>query len=352
MRTFLGSGGLTLAQRLLPAVLGYCATGGAALLLGAGLIWASGASVLEAYRGLLAGMAGSWPALIETGVATTPYILTGLAVALGFHGGLFNIGAEGQFVLGALGAAVAGYAVDGLPAWLHLLLAAAAGTCAGAFWGAIPGLLKARCGAHEVITTIMMNYVAIKLVDYLVKQVFRDPTASLDRTPYVLATAHFPLLLGPNYRLHAGLLVALAAALLVAWGLRQSTVGFAIRTVGANPDAARYAGISVGWHIVLTLTLAGALAGLAGAGEVLGVHHTLPATFVSGYGFDAIAVALLARSHPLGVVPAALLWGGLRNGAGLMQVRAGISIDVIAIIQALVILGVAMEPALRRKSEE
>ena len=216
MRTVLGSGGLTPPQRLWTAVLGYCATGGVALLLGAGLIWVSGASVLEAYRGLLAGMAGSWPALVETGVATTPYILTGLAVALGFHGGLFNIGAEGQFVLGALGAAVVGYAMGGLPAWLHMPLAAVAGACAGAFWGAIPGLLKTRYGAHEVITTIMMNYVAIKLVDYLVKQVLRDPHASLDRTPYVLATAHFPLLFGSNYRLHAGLLVALAAAVLVA----------------------------------------------------------------------------------------------------------------------------------------
>jgi simple sugar transport system permease protein len=318
-----------------------------ALLLGAGLIWASGASALGAYRSLFTGMGGSWPALAETGVATTPYILTGLAVALGFHGGLFNIGAEGQLALGALGAAVVGYAVVGLPAWLHMPLAAAAGACTGALWGAIPGLLKARCGAHEVITTIMMNYVAIKLVDYLVQQVLRDPTASLDRTPHVLATAHFPLLFGAHYRLHAGLFVALAAAVLVAWMLRHSTIGFAIRTVGANPDAARYAGIPVGWHIVLTLTLAGGLAGLAGAGEVLGVHHTLPATFVSGYGFDAIAVALLARSHPLGVVPAALLWGGLRNGAGLMQVQAGISIDVISIVQALIILGVAMEPARR-----
>jgi len=320
---------------------------GTALLLGAGLIWASGANVAEAYLGLFEGMLGSPRALVETCVASIPYMLAGLSVALGFHAGLFNIGAEGQFYIGALGAAVAGYMVVGLPAWLHLPLALAAGILGGAIWGAIPGILKARFGAHEVINTIMMNYIAVKMVDYLVKQVFRDPSATIDRTPYVLGTAQLPLLLGPNYRLHAGLFIALGAVALTAWLLFHTTIGFAIRTVGAKASAARYAGMRVGGLIVLAMSLAGGLAGVAGAGEVLGLNGTLPAAFSSGYGFDAIAVALLAKSHPLGIVPAALLWGGLRNGAGLMQVRSGMSIDLIYVVQALVMVCIAADQIVR-----
>lgn len=328
------------------AMLPICAVG-TALLLGACLIWASGASVAEAYLGLFEGMLGSRRALAETCVASIPYILTGLSVALGFHAGLFNIGAEGQFYVGALGAAVTGYLIVGLPAWLHLPLALAAGVLGGAIWGAIPGILKARLGAHEVINTMMMNYIAVKMVDYLVKHVFRDPTASIDRTPYVLASAQLPLLLGPNDRLHAGLLIALAAVALATWLLFHTTIGFSIRTVGANASAAHYAGMRVGWLTVLAMSLAGGTAGIAGAGEVLGLNHALPAAFSSGYGFDAIAVALLAKSHPIGVIPAAFLWGGLRNGAGLMQVRSGMSIDLIYVVQALVIVCMAADQIVR-----
>ena len=318
-----------------------------ALLLGAALIWASGASVFEAYRGLFEGMCGSRRALVETCVSAIPYTLAGLSVALGFHAGLFNIGAEGQFYMGALGAAVVGYAVVGVPVWIHLPLALLAAVLCGAVWGAIPGVLKARFGAHEVINTIMMNYVAVKLVDFLVKQVLRDPSASLDRTPYVQSSAMLPLLLGTDYRLHAGLLVALAAVGVVAWLKYKTTLGFEMGTVGTNPNAARYAGMRVGGLLILTMTLAGALAGLAGAGEVLGLNHTLPAAFSSGYGFDAIAVALLAKSHPIGIVPAAFLWGGLRNGAGLMQVHSGVSIDLVYIIQALIIVCIAADQIVR-----
>jgi len=245
-----------------------------------------------------------------------------------------------------------GYAVDGLPIWGHLPLALAAGALGGALWGTIPGVLKARCGAHEVINTIMMNYIAIKLVDYLVKQVLRDPAASMDRTPSILPTAALPHLFGQATRLHAVLLIAFAAIVLVAWLLDKTTLGFEIRTVGINPSAAQYAGMHVARTLVCTMALSGMLAGLAGAVEILGLYHTLPATFSTGYGFDAIAIALLAKSRPLGVLPAALLWGGLRNGAGLMQVRAGVSIDLINVIQALVIMGLAADHlvrALRRR---
>lgn len=318
-----------------------------ALAGGAVLIWASGADVWEAYRGLFDGMIGSKRALLETCVSSTPYILTGLAVAVGFKAGLFNIGAEGQFYMGALCSVVVGFGLSGLPMWVHLPLALAAAAAGGAVWGFIPGYLKARLGAHEVINTIMLNYIAVSLVDYIVKNVIRAPGASIDRTPYILDSAHLPHLFGPDYRLHAGFLVALAAVVLIWALLQKTTLGFEIRTVGANPGAARYAGMSVGRTTMLVMALAGSLGGLAGAGEVLGLKHNLPAAFSSGYGFDAIAVALLAKSNPIGVIPAAFLWGGLRNGAGLMQVRSGISIDLINVIQALVIVFVAADPIIR-----
>lgn len=318
-----------------------------ALVVGAILIWGTGANVVAAYRGLFEGMLGSPRALAETCVSATPYILAGLAVAFGFRCGLFNIGAEGQLYMGALCSVIVGYSAKGLPAVIHIPLALLAGALAGAFWGAIPGFLKAKLGAHEVINTIMMNYIAVKLVDYLVKNVIRDPQASLDRTRYVLDSAMLPRLLGPNYRLHAGFLIALAAVALIYWILFKTTIGFEIRTVGANPSAARYAGMSVAKNFVLAMAIAGALAGTAGASEVLGLNHTLPAAFSSGYGFDSIAVALLAKSNPIGIIPAAFLWGGLRNGAGLMQVRSGISIDLINIVQALVIMFIAADQIVR-----
>ena len=330
-------------REILIPILAVCT----ALILGAVLIQVSGVNFLEAYRGLFEGMFGSWRALIETCVAATPYLLTGLAVAIGFQGGLFNIGAEGQFYMGALASVIVGYSIQGLPAWFHLPLALVVGAISGAIWGSIPGLLKAKLGAHEVINTIMMNYIALKLVDYLVKNVFRDPAASMDRTPYILPTAQLPRIFGPDYRLHAGFLLALAAVVFTHWLLFKTTLGFEIRTVGANPGAARYAGMKVAGNMVLTMAMAGAMAGLAGVGEVLGLNHTLPAAFSAGYGFDAIAVALLAKSNPVGLIPSAFLWGGLRNGAGLMQVRTGISIDLISVIQALVIMFIAANQIVR-----
>lgn len=317
------------------------------LVLGAILIWASGVNPIGAYRGLFEGMLGSWQARVETCVSATPYMLTGLAVAVGFRCGLFNIGAEGQFYMGALCSVITGFTIQGLPVWIHLPTALVAGALGGAVWGAIPGLLKARLGAHEVINTIMMNYIAVKLIDYLVKNPLRDATASMDRTPYILATAQLPRLFGESYRLHAGFFIALGMVIFIYWLLFKTTIGFEIRTVGANPDAAHYAGMSVTRNFVLAMSLAGALAGLAGAGEVLGLNYTLPAAFSSGYGFDAIAVALLARSNPAGILPSAFLWGGLRNGSGLMQVRTGISIDLINILQALVIIFIAADQIVR-----
>jgi simple sugar transport system permease protein len=318
-----------------------------ALVIGALIILATGASVASAYNGLFFGAVGSPLALANTLVEATPYILAGLAVALGFKCGLFNIGVEGQLAMGAICSAVVGYQVTGLPLLIHLPLALLAGALGGAVWGAIPGLLRAKTGAHEVITTIMLNYIAIRLTDYLIKGPFRDRSSSAPRTPFILPSAELPYLFGADYRLHAGFILALIMVVVIWWLLNKSTPGFEIRTVGANPDAAQYAGMSITRNFVLAMALSGALGGLAGASQVLGLEHNLKASFSAGYGFDSIAIALLAKSSPIGIIPAAIFWGALRNGAGLMQLQSGISISLINIIQALVIVFVAADQIVR-----
>lgn len=318
-----------------------------ALLIGALIIFATGADVWKAYGGLFEGALGNPKAIANTLVEATPYIFAGLAVALGFKCGLFNIGVEGQLVMGSMAAAVAGFAFTGLPIGVHLLVAIAAGLLGGAAWGAIPGFLRARTGAHEVITTIMLNYVAIRLTDYLIKGPFLETRSTAPRTPNIAPAAELPYLFGQDYRLHAGFLLALAMVALVWWLLRKTTIGFEIRTVGSNPDAAQYAGMSITRNFVLAMALSGGLAGLAGASQVLGLEHNLKASFSAGYGFDSIAIALLARSNPIAIIPAAIFWGALRNGAGLMQLQSGISINLINIIQALVIVFVAADQIVR-----
>jgi simple sugar transport system permease protein len=286
-----------------------------------------------------------WP-FTESLVAATPYIFAGLSVALAFKCGLFNIGAEGQLWIGAICSVWVGYSFKGLPAILHLPLALVAGALGAAVWGAIPGLLKAKTGAHEVINTIMMNYVAYRLSDWLLHGPMMRPGYN-PISPDIEKSAYLPQFFADPIRFHAGFFLALAIAVLVWWFLFKTTLGFEIRTVGANPDAAQYAGMNITANFVLAMGLAGALSGLAGANEVLGLNHNLASAFSAGYGFDAIALALLGKSHPAGVVLAALLFGFLRSGATGMQSHAGIPIDIISIIQALVIIFVAA-PAIVR----
>jgi simple sugar transport system permease protein len=311
-----------------------------ALAVAAVFLALAGYNPADAYSALFTGAFTNEGALSETLVAMIPYVLLGLAVALGFRAGLFNIGAEGQFYLGALFGVFTGYSFHGLPGFVHLPLALLAGVLGGFIWGVIPGILKAR-GAHEVITTIMLNYVAFSLADYLINRgPMADKHATAPRTPFVDQGAQLPLLV-PGTRLHAGLLLALVAVPIVWFLLERTTIGFRIRAVGYNQTAARAAGISVAWTMALTLGLSGGLAGLAGASEVLGLSHVMPPTFSVGYGFDAIAVALLARSNPWAVVPAAFLFGALRNGAGNMQFETQADANTIAIVQAIVIAFVA-----------
>ena len=311
----------------------------------AGALEASWDLVWAAYSALFRSSLGSRRALSETLVETTPLVLTGLSVALAFRAGLFNIGGEGQVLAGATAAVWVGFTFS-LPAAVHVPLALAAGAAAGAVWGGIAGFLKARTGAHEVITTIMLNFVALRLVDYALSTRRFLRTGREDPVSKSIAeTAELPRF-ADDLRVNAGLLVALAAAWLVWWLLFRSTKGFELRAVGANPSAARYAGISVGATWVLAMLVAGGLSGMAGAVTLLGVRLRLTGGF-SGLGFDAIALALLGRAHPAGVVGAALLFGVLRAGATGMQAETTTPVDIIVVIQALVIVFVAAPSLIR-----
>ena len=286
------------------------------------------------------------PAL-ESLVAATPYIFAGLAVAVGFRCGLFNIGAEGQLFMGAIFSVFVGYSLQGVPAIIHIPLALAAGALGGALWALPPAILKAKVGAHEVINTIMMNYVAFRLAEWLLNGPMMRPGTSNPVSPRIMPTAELPRFFPDPIRLHLGFLIALGVAVFIWWFLFRTTLGFELRTVGANPHAARYAGMSITRNYIIALCLSGALAGLAGANEVLGVNHNLANAFSSGYGFDSIALALLGKSHPGGVVLAALLFGTLRSGGTRMQNIAKIPLDIIGVVQALVIAFVAAPAIIR-----
>jgi general nucleoside transport system permease protein len=324
-----------------------------AVILGGLIILIFGGDPFQAYRGLIEGSFGSQKALSETAVWATPYIFAGLAVALAFKGGLFNIGAEGQLAVGAVSASLIGYALPGwlgfsLPAIIHLPLTILFGIAMGGLWAAIVGALKAYTGGHEVINTIMMNYIALNTTSFLLNGIMKDksPTNVIARTPLIEESARFsPIFEG--LRVHWGFVLALLVAFLVWWLLGKTTLGFQIRTVGLNPDAAKYAGINVKRIIIITMLLSGALAGLAGVVEVTGLNYRHELGFSQGYGFDAIAIALLGKSHPLGVVLAAILFGAMRNGATRMQFLTQIPVDLISVLQALILLFVAADAIVR-----
>jgi ABC-type uncharacterized transport system permease subunit len=282
----------------------------------------------------------------ESLATVTPYILAGLGVAVGFKCGLFNIGAEGQFGIGALCSAFVGYSIHGLPWYIHLPLALLAGAAGGALWGAIPGLLKGLTGAHEVVTTIMMNYVSYRLSDWLLNGPMKAQ-GYRPLTPVIENSAMLPRFFPDPQRFNWGFILALAMAVFIWWFLFKTTIGLEIRSVGANPDGSRYAGMNIVKNFVLAMTISGALCGLAGTAQVLGIDHWVGQGFSAGYGFDSIAIALLGQSHPLGVVLAALLWGTLRSGATSMQSLAGVPIEIISIIQGLVIVFVAAPAVIR-----
>ena len=324
-----------------------------ALVLAALLILAVGKDPFEAYWALLRGMFGSFDRVASSLARSTPYIGGALAVAFAFRAGLFNIGVEGQILVGATLAAWVGtwgFLAD-VPGPVLIPVIVLAGAVGGGLWGAIPGVLKARTGAHEVIVTIMLNSIAVLYVRWLVSSqdpvILRDTAASVPRTAPLPDAGRLPELVGSVPRLHLGFLVLVLTCWLVWFVLARTGFGFEIKTVGTNPDAAKYAGMGVNRTIVLVMALSGALAGLAGAGEVSGTAGYLsPGVFVA-VGFDSIAIALLARANPFAIILTATLWGSLLSGAGLMQQEAGLSIDAVRIFQALVLLLVAADAIVR-----
>ncbi len=285
---------------------------------------------------------------LESLVQSTPYIFGGLAVALGFRAGLFNIGVEGQLFIGAACATYVGYAVTGLPPFIHMPLAFLAGALGGAIWGFVPGILKATTGGHEVINTIMMNWIAFRFTEWLLSGPMTRPgSGGMPISPLIQESAEIPQFFQSPIRFHLGFFIALAVSWLVWWLLFKTTLGLNLRLVGTNPRAAKYAGLSVVSTTVVAMVMSGALAGMAGANQILALNHSMALGLSSGYGFDSIALALLGNNHPLGVILASILFGTLRNGATKMMVISQIPIDIISIIQAFIVMFVAAPAIIR-----
>jgi simple sugar transport system permease protein len=329
-------------------------------------------NVVHAYTALLTGSLGdpsrfadafklgtpeAWATAVrplsETLVAATPLIFTGLAIAVSFRSGVFNIGGDGQFVLGALGATAMALFVRNvlgldIPV-LTLVLSLLAGIVFGMAWAFIPGFLKARTGAHEVITTIMLNYVALQIVQLALRTDFMRPPTGSEPISKVIDFVRVPQLIPlPGLRLHWGFVVALVVAALVSYFMFRTTKGFELRSAGLNLTAARYAGMSAGGSIILAMVVAGALAGLGGAFQVMGTVTQMSNDVNSGYGWTAIALALLGGTRPSGVVAAAILFGALNNGGHEMQIETSIPLDLLVFIQALVIMFVAAPDLVRK----
>ncbi|TJY39691.1 ABC transporter permease [Cohnella pontilimi] len=272
-----------------------------------------------------------------------PLMLTGLAISVVFQAGVFSMGAEGQLYVGGFLGSLAAVYVPGLPVWVHLPLILACAVLGGALFGAIPGALKAYWNADEIVTTLMLNFIAILTTSYLVNNVFKDPeSGGYARMPYIDPG----LLLGkivPGFSAHAGLLVALGAVAVVYMLLYHTSIGYELRLVGKNPQFAKYGGIATPRVIVLSIVISGALAGLAGIVEILGIHSTYKDNFSAGLGFDGIIIALLARNHPIGVLAASLFYAYLQVGAQTMQVGSDMPREVAVIIQVLLVLFVSSQ---------
>jgi general nucleoside transport system permease protein len=301
-----------------------------------------------AYRALLRGSVGSVNAISETLFAATPLLLAGLGIALGFRAGLFNIGAQGQMLIGGISATYVGLYVSA-PAFIHIPLAIVAGMAGGVLWGGLAGFLKARTGAHEVITTIMGNFIALFFVQWILTTPSLQEAGRNNPVSEALAsTARLPRIFGAQYRVTLGLLIAIAAVFAVHWLLFKSSIGFEFRAVGSNPKAGSYAGMKVGLVVTLAMAIAGGLAGIAGANQVMGLEPYKASPPLAGsVGFDAITVALLGRSHPIGVMWAALLFGGLTAGGREMQGAAQVPLDLVVVLQALIVIFVAAPGLIR-----
>ncbi|MEN6430143.1 MAG: ABC transporter permease, partial [Coriobacteriales bacterium] len=323
------------------------------------IMWVSGYDAGAAFAALFKGSFGSPKAFGDTLLRATPLIFTGLAVAYGFSAGLFNIGAEGQLFMGGLAAAYLGVQLAAQPWYAAVPVLLLGAMAAGAAWAFVPAVLKARIGAHEVITTMMFTYIGKYLVSWLVVGPLKAPgqipqtvtigtSAQLPRIQTLFSEATLEALPFLRFgRAHMGIVVAILFAVIMWAILKYTTLGYEARAVGFNPTAAETGGISVSSTIIKALCISGALAGLSGAVEVMGVHYKIFDQFSSGFGFTGIAVALVAKKNPLGVIPAALLFGALSAGSGLMQLEADVPQKIISIIQAVVIFLIAAESVIQ-----
>jgi ABC-type uncharacterized transport system permease subunit len=324
-----------------------------AMITGSLIVAATGGDPRAAFAALYEGAFGNAYQIGETIMRATPLIFTGLAIAYGFRAGLFNIGAEGQLFMGGLAAAWLGIALAGLPWYVIMPIVIVGGALAGAAWAFIPAVLKARVGAHEVITTMMFTWIARYFVSYMLDgpmkapgpggQPGQIPVSALLPSQSTLPKFNAILPFLPSNNAHVGFLLAVACAVGIWFLLKYTTLGYEARAVGYNPFASETGGISVARTTVWSLCISGALAGLAGVSEVMGVHHRMSDQFSAGFGFTGIAVALLAKNHPIAVIPAALLFGGLSAGSGIMQLTAKVPNKLVDIVQALVIFFVAAE---------
>lgn len=318
-----------------------------AMVIGSVIMLATGKDPIAAYSAMFSGAFGGPRQIGETLLRATPLIFTGLAVAYGFRAGLFNIGAEGQLFLGGLAAAFVGVQLAGMPWAVSVPLTLVCAALAGAAWAFIPALMKAKIGAHEVITTMMFSYIGRYLVSWIVTGPFKAE-GQIPQTPELPPESRLPrisevLPFIEQNRTHLGLLLGIALAILIWWVLKYTAMGFEARAVGFNPWAAENGGVSVAATTVKSLCTSGALAGLGGAVQVMGVHWRLFDQFSSGLGFTGIAVALLAKNNPIGVIAAAILFGALDAGAGTMQLEAKVSPKLIAILQGIIIFLIGAE---------
>ncbi len=318
-----------------------------ALLLTAPLILWSGGNPLQGYGLILNGAFGSPEGLAETLVKASPLWLTGLAVALAFRAGMFNIGGEGQLFMGALAGTFVGIALGGWHSPLLLVVAMMAGFLAGALWAALAGLLKVRFGADEIIVTIMLNYIAVYLVGQMLHGPLQEPGSSLPQTALMGQAAWLPILV-PATRLHLGVVLAVVAAVLVFVLLWKTTLGYQVRAAGANPEAARCAGIDMNGIRILAMALSGGLCGLAGFLEVAGLHHRLLESFSPGYGYTAIVVALLAGNHPVGVIISGVVLAGLYVGGSSMQRMMGTPTPIVDVMQGTILFFAVLGPLFQR----
>ena len=304
--------------------------------------------VAASYQALIRGAVGSVGAVSETLFATTPLLLAGLGIALGFRAGLFNIGAQGQMFIGGIAATYVGIYVSA-PAIIHIPLTILTGLVAGMIWGGIAGFLKARTGAHEVITTIMGNFIALYFVQWvLTTEVLQDPGRNNPQSAALAETAELPRLFGSEHRVTIGIIIAIAGVFALHWLLYRSSLGFELRAIGSNPSAGSYAGMHVGLVITIAMAIAGGFAGIAGANQVMGLEPFKATPALPGsVGFDAITVALLGRSNPVGVMWAALLFGALAAGGREMQGAAQVPLDLVVVLQALIVIFVAAPAMIR-----